>query len=326
MKRLFTIIGMMLLSLFVLAIDVSAIEAIAKRKATLRKDPSTTHAPVAILLEGEDVELVEPAPRKGYLHVRTPNGDEGWVYARNMEIVSTSSGVAVASTGTATTPSASSPIHSGVVTQIDPNWDKPEPNSTTYDGPDGHCGATGDGGDAITNRRKNRTDISSQYHEVTWKALQAMPYPIAAKSLESWTQDEIAQIQPYQGVPVSVVGYMTAIKVQDHGSGESTNCHFTNSEEVDWHVPLVEHPSSPEATSIVVETTPRVRKTHPKWTPSNLSPWVNSSAPVRISGWTMIDPEHRAHLGKYRSTLWEVHPVTKIEVFKDGQWVDVDIF
>jgi hypothetical protein len=38
----------------------------------------------------------------------------------------------------------------------------------------------------------------------------------------------------------------------------------------------------------------------------------------------MFDPEHRAHLGRYRSTLWEVHPITKIEVFQDGQWIDAD--
>jgi hypothetical protein len=74
----------------------------------------------------------------------------------------------------------------------------------------------------------------------------------------------------------------------------------------------------------VVETTPRVREFHPKWTPSALAAWIKSSAPVRISGWTMMDPEHRAHLGKFRSTLWEIHPITKIEVFQDGQWVDLD--
>ena len=67
-----------------------------------------------------------------------------------------------------------------------------------------------------------------------------------------------------------------------------------------------------------------MRQAHPKWTPTNLAPWVSAQAPVRISGWTLLDPEHRAHLGKYRSTLWGIHPVTKIEVFKGGPWVDVD--
>jgi hypothetical protein len=121
-----------------------------------------------------------------------------------------------------------------------------------------------------------------------------------------------------------VVGFLDAIKVEKGGSGESTNCHFTNPDEVDWHMPLVEHSLDEEATSIVVETTPRVRGTHPKWTATNLSEWVKSDQPVRISGWALVDPEHRAHLGKYRSTLWEIHPITKIEVFKDGKWVDLD--
>jgi hypothetical protein len=151
-----------------------------------------------------------------------------------------------------------------------------------------------------------------------------LPYPVAGKSLTEWTPQQLAQIQPYQGVPVSAVGYLAVIKPQDHGSGESTNCHFTNSEEVDWHIAFVEKSGDAELTSIVVETTPRVRQNHPNWTTHGLAPWVSSSSPVRISGWTMLDPEHRAHLGKYRSTLWEIHPITKIEVFKNGQWVNAD--
>src|SRR5437588_471569 len=123
-------------------------------------------------------------------------------------------------------------------------------------------------------------------------------------SLASWTPQQIAAIKPYEGIPVTVVGYLTAIKVEDRGSGESTNCHFTNPEEVDWHMPLVEHSGDAEATSIVVETTPRVRQTHANWISGNLAPWVGSDSPVRISGWTLLDPEHKAHIGKYRSTLW----------------------
>jgi hypothetical protein len=46
----------------------------------------------------------------------------------------------------------------------------------------------------------------------------------------------------------------------------------------------------------------------------------DSPDPVRISGWLLLDPVHKGHLGVYRSTLWEIHPITKIEVFKNGQW------
>ncbi len=314
---------LLLLAFWLGSTDVAATEAVAKKRATLRPDPSAQKPPIAILLQGEDVELIEPTQTSGYFHVRTAEGDEGWVYARNLEIVVASPGPVTPPTPPAvpTTPTSGP---AGVSSSVLPDWDKPDPNTTTYDGPDGHCGPTGDGGDTVTNARKNRTDAPTQYHEVTWKAVQVMPYPVAGRSLADWNPDQLARIAPYQGAPVSVIGYLTAIKVEDRGSGESTNCHFTNSEEVDWHMPLVEQEGYAESTSIVVETTPRVRKHHPKWTPTALAPWVASAAPVRISGWTMLDPEHRAHLGKYRSTLWEVHPITKIEVFKDGQWIDAD--
>jgi hypothetical protein len=313
-----------ILFVFLAASAAFATDAIVKKRATLRGDPSTERPPIGRLQPDEDVEIIEPSPTNGYYKVRTGEGEEGWVYSRNLEIVTTPT-----PTPPAPAPPVPSPpqpvVHAGIASTISPTWDKPEPNTTTFHGPDGICGPTGSDGDTVTNKRKNRTDTPGQYHEVTWKAVQALPYPAhAPKSLTDWTAQQLAQIEPYQGVAVSVVGYLAAIKPQDHGSGESTNCHFINPEEVDWHIPLVEKSGDPESTSIVVETTPRVRETHPKWTPQILAPWVLSAQPVRISGWTMLDPEHEAHIGRFRSTLWEIHPITKIEVFKDGQWVDVD--
>lgn len=317
--------GLSILVVCVAASAAFATEAIVKKRATLRSDPSTERPPIATLQPEEDVELVEPSPTAGYFKVRTADGEEGWIYSRNLEIVTTSPTIAPPVPAPAVAAPAQPALHAGIASSISPTWAKPEPNVTTFHGPDGICGPTGSGGDIITNKRKNRTDAPSQYHEVTWKALQALPYPShAPKSLTNWTQQQLAQIEPYQGIAVSVVGYFAAIKPQDQGSGESTNCYFTNSEEVDWHIPLVEKSGDPESSSIVVETTPRVRESHVKWTPHILAPWVKSAAPVRISGWTMFDPEHTAHLGKYRSTLWEIHPITRIEVFKDGQWVDAD--
>jgi len=306
--------------------SAAATDAIVKHRATLRKDPSTHHAPILTLTPPEDVELVEPAQTAGYYHVRSSEGDEGWVRARSLEIVPAQSGSTVPPShpGSGGQPASPPAATTGMASSISPSWDKPDPNQTTFHGPDGDCAPTGDGGDTFTNARKNRTDEPAQYHDVTWKAVQGLPYPVAGRSLANWTAQQLAEIQPYEGVAVSVVGYLAAIKVEAGGSGESTNCHFSNAVEVDWHMPLVEHSGDPEATAIVVETTPRVRQMHTKWTPGALAPWVNSADPVRISGWTLLDPEHRAHLGKYRSTLWEIHPIVKIEVFHDGQWVNAD--
>jgi hypothetical protein len=113
------------------------------------------------------------------------------------------------------------------------------------------------------------------------------------------------------------VAYISKVKVEGK---EKTNCQFTQSGEVDWHIPIVEAASDPESTAVVVETTPRVRKWHPGWTVARLG--VGSQ--VRITGWLMFDPDHPPHLGVYRSTLWEVHPVTRIEVWKAGGWQNLD--
>jgi hypothetical protein len=100
-------------------------------------------------------------------------------------------------------------------------------------------------------------------------------------------------------------------------------------------MPLTDDVGQGENVAIIVETTPRVRRQHTQWTTARLKPWtahIGSKAnasynqqPVRISGWLMLDPEHQDMIDEgLRSTLWELHPITKIEVWDDGQWVDLD--
>ena len=308
----------------VLVSSALASDAILLRRATLREDPSSKHRPLLTLVPPDDLEVLESAMTNGYYHVRASDGTEGWIYGRSIKIVPSPPAQPLAEAPVTASSSGAPPTVGGVSSTIASNWDKPDPNQTQFQGEGGVCGPSGDGGDTYTNTRKNRTDASAAYHEVTWKSLQSLPYPVAARSLADWTAAQLGQIKPYEGIAVSVVGYIDAIKVEDKGSGESTNCHFTAADEVDWHIPLVEHAGDAEATSIVVETTPRIRQSHPKWTTANLAAWVKADAPVRISGWALLDPEHRAHLGKYRATLWEIHPITKIEVFQDGQWINLD--
>ena len=71
--------------------------------------------------------------------------------------------------------------------------------------------------------------------------------------------------------------------------------------------------------SVVVEPTPRTEAMNPSWTKRNLN--TIRGQRVRITGWLMFDFEHPPQVGKTRGTLWEVHPVMKIEVFQNSQWV-----
>lgn len=282
-------------------------DAVVKKNVNLRRDPSTAQPPIRLLKPLDELDFVEPNPTNGYYHVRTSEGEEGWVWGNNIRLL-----------GAPVEPTAPSDT-------ISETWSKPQANQTTFTSEGKTCGPTGDGGDAGTNLRKNRKDTPSSYHDVTISGIATLPYPSPApKHRQNWSAQQLAEIERYEGVAVRVVGYIVALKPQTGGSGESTNCHWTKSAQVDWHIALTASPGEGERDSIVVETTPRVRENHPMWTVSRLRPWEHSTDPVRVSGWLMFDPEHRNHLGKYRVTLWEIHPITKIEVYVNGEWVDLD--
>ena len=248
------------------------------RNVNLRRDPSTSQPPKRLLKPPDMLELVEPNPSNSYYHVVTSEGEEGWVWGRNVKILTA-------------TPSF---LSATAATSISDSWTKPAPTDNTFTSDGKTCEPTGDGGDPETNRRKNRIDVPTSAHNITWRALAELPYPTPLpKKRDTWTTQQRAEVGKFEGSALQVVGYIVAIKPQTGGNGETTNCHWTKSAEVDWHVALVEQPGNGEETSVVIETTPRIRRNHPKWTPSALKPWLDTDKPVRITGWLMLDPEHQ---------------------------------
>jgi hypothetical protein len=153
---------------------------------------------------------------------------------------------------------------------------------------------------------KNRTDVPSTYVPIDWDSMKSLP------------ADKVSDIQ---GAPVVVSGYLSD-KIHVEGK-ESTNCDLTLPNEVDWHMYLTKSPNQLINEALVVEATPRVRPMH-TWTTQGLEEYVNKNQQVRISGWLIYDFEHVAVIGKERAAVWEVHPITKIEVQNNGQWVNVE--
>jgi len=93
---------------------------------------------------------------------------------------------------------------------------------------------------------------------------------------------------------------------------------------VDWHIYLSDTADLDDISqAVIVETTPRTRPLH-KWKKIDLDNVVNKNTPVRISGWLLYDFEHTGVIGTQRASVWEVHPITKIEVKQNTQWVDLD--
>ena len=303
----------------VLSASAFAQTAEISRKTVLRKSPSKTGASVRTLEKGEEVEILDATPQNEFVRVETEDTLQGWVLAKFAKVAPAAG----------TQPAAVAAAEAMAATSISDSWAKPEPHTGTFTlegktcGPDG----SGDNRDKGTNRRKNRTDIPSSYHLVTWKAIDDLPTPPspAPKSREKFSPEQLKVLAPFEGAAVQTVGYVVAIKPQASNS-ESCNCGWHGERATDWHIALVEHAGDGEKTSIVVEPTPRIKKLHPKWTKAMLSPWLNKDVPVRISGWLLFDPQHTNHLNKYRNTLWEIHPITKIEVWDEDaeKWIDLD--
>ena len=327
MKRLFALIWFCLWATFVLPQT-----ATVTRNVNLRPDPSTDHAPLAKLRPPAPLALVEPHATNGFYHVKAGQ-QQGWVWGHNIKIQLQQPPPGLPGNGSLIEPSPVSQISSG--------WDKGTPQNTIFHGNEGQCGESGDGGDTATNLLKNRIDVPAAYHYVIWDAINQVTYPHGAnRSRMDWTQSQLNQIAPFEGVPIAVEGYLYKVKVESSSAnstsgGESTNCHAHLASDVDWHMPLTAQSGQGENLAIIVETTPRMRQLHPNWTVNRLKPWtehVNNQANpafkgqrVRISGWLMFDPEHQDMITSgLRSTLWEIHPITKIEVFQNGGWADLD--
>lgn len=323
--------------LLVVAFPLHAQQAKVTRNVNLRADPSTDNPPIRLLTPPEQVQLLEPDKTSDYYHVKTASGEEGWVWSPNIRILEPTPTPSPGITATPTAEPVATPTPLGPATAVDPSWEKGTPEETTFTNGSHTCPPDGDpAGDAETNHLKNRVDEPTAYHEVTFEAIANLPKPHVKTTRKGWKATDRAiaatDITPYEGVALSVVGFIvTRVKVEN--GGEGTNCGLTLDPEVDWHIPLVAHAHDPEKLSIVVETTPRVRRKHPKWAVDALNDWVNGDAPVRISGWLMFDPDHPSMKfdpsqpnlpGKFRQTLWEIHPITKIEVSKNNAWLDLD--
>jgi hypothetical protein len=196
---------------------------------------------------------------------------------------------------------------------------KPQPVGITFGG----CPPEGDSPrQSALNRLKNRVD-EGDYVPVAFDSIAGLAWPKTVERLprEKWPAADESAVERYEGVPVAVEGYLAGAKQE---GAESPNCHGDDPALRDFHIWLVPNAEEDRSRSIVVEVTPRVRANHPNWRTDLLGQIVKKAQRVRISGWLLLDPEHPDQVGKTRATIWEIHPIMRIEVNRNGQWIPLD--
>lgn len=301
MKRIF-----LLLTLVFSLSPAFAGTATVQTDTNVRERPTRSSNIVTTVSSGDQVDLLSPKPQRGYYHIRTADGDEGWALARNLQVDASDGGNSGGNSGGS---GDGQDLFAKLMAAK-----KPAVGQPLVENGQQVCGPSGDATNQQAqdlNQNKNRTDIpdAGSYVSIDWNSLKTLPSN---------------RVSDFQGASVVVQGFLShKINVENQGSGESTNCHLTGVDEVDWHMYLTQSPAQQISQAIIVETTPRTRPSH-AWTTAGLAPVVDANTPVRISGWLMYDFEHVSVIGSQRATVWEVHPVTKIEIQKNGQWVDLD--
>lgn len=192
---------------------------------------------------------------------------------------------------------------------------RPKPREESYKG----CPPWGHAGDPMTNLLKNRIDIAKHPHAFTAKQFLQLPWPriLSRKGLpmEKWTRAEKHQAFRYEGMAASVEGYLVAF----NRLGPSEPCNCFGKGGYDWHFWIATTYRASRRASIIAEATPRVRARENGFNWKTFATLAGKASKVRVTGWIFLDNDHK--LGETdRATLWEIHPITRIDVRTKHGW------
>jgi hypothetical protein len=181
------------------------------------------------------------------------------------------------------------------------------------------CAPTGKGSDPYLNSLKNRDKppATAQLFTVTKLMAAAPKLPNAKLHRDKWTKTQRDLAARWESRAVTVEGFLLHV-VQE--KEEACNC--GSGQYVDHHMWLAPTAPTPRTRAMVVEISPRAWPKHPSWAENaTFNPLIKAKTKVRMTGWLTWDQEHKEQLSKTRGTLWEVHPVTQIQMLKGGKWV-----
>jgi len=130
-----------------------------------------------------------------------------------------------------------------------------------------------------------------------------------------WSDQAREDASAWEEAGARIEGRLIAIR---RSGPESCNCH--KSKDIDIHLWIATRASreAKPTRSMVVEISPRTPKLVALY--DQLLALARKGTRVRVTGWMLWDQEHGSEVGKSRGTIWEIHPVHKIEVFEDGHW------
>ena len=180
----------------------------------------------------------------------------------------------------------------------------------------------GTGGDPNLNREKNRWVAPAKILEMSVTQVIALSdnelSAMGKESRSKWSSAAVEQASANENRGVQVVGYLAHAK-----ESGSEACNGKSDLYHDFHIWITESGGEDKRNGIVVEAIPYWKEQFPSWKLGTFEKLALENAKVRVSGWILWDQEHGDEVGKSRGSLWEVHPITKFEVFSGGKWEEL---
>lgn len=199
------------------------------------------------------------------------------------------------------------------------------------------CPADGSGGGlARAYVQKNRLEVPCAYRTITPEQILALP--LLPRDVRSLPDDHPQRkfLAEAEAIPVRLDGFLAMTK---NGGKEGVNCSIPG--RFDLRLEIVARddldPKQTRPRHVVSEATPWFRALFSSWNPSVLRDFASYSngfnggfqrapVPIRVYGHLFFDEGHLTDgsIGTVRGTVWEVHPVTRIEVFDQGAFRKIE--
>lgn len=133
-----------------------------------------------------------------------------------------------------------------------------------------------------------------------------------------WSRATRQKAFRYEGMAATLEGYLIAF--DRLGPAEPCNC--GGKAGYDWHFWIGESYQASRKSSIIAEATPRVRARERGFDWKRFATLAGVAKKVRLTGWIFLDNDH--HLDDSdRATLWEIHPITRVDVQGKHGWTKV---
>lgn len=292
-----------------------AADALITQQSNVRQSPTKYSAKLADLLPETEIRVIDTTKRNGYLRVLYGNGEQGYVYYKNIQIseefLKLDKTEDILAARTAEVPCISTEFETC---------------------PPRGCYAPNTPG-ALFNEAKRRLPIGTNPVILSFADLEQMQTQVGNrlglrsqnKALSAAERAQLQNITVTNGIVgestlVKIIGYIPAGKGLKEGSVETVNCKFKDVSQKDIHIPLAPRLTSTEYQGIVIEMIPQNRS--PQWNLAKLKRVRAANRKVMVIGGLFYDNEHLVNPNPARPlnghskrfSIWEIHPVTQFFV------------